>query len=109
MTDDREALGRLVRRVWTDWALEQADPKPSWLDTWSELDDGQREVDMRIGAAVAKAERERIAALLQAQADREQEAADAFPGDPGFIGAARASRVAVLIAKGEVGGEGLMP
>ena len=35
---DREALGRLVRQVWMDWAREQPDPKPSWLAGWDELD-----------------------------------------------------------------------
>jgi hypothetical protein len=51
----REDLGRLVRQTWVDWAREQPDPKPSWLMPWEDLDDGQREVDMRIGEAVATA------------------------------------------------------
>ncbi|HEY3652365.1 MAG TPA: hypothetical protein VGL33_30655 [Streptosporangiaceae bacterium] len=51
--DDRERLGRIVRETWVAWALEQPDAKPSWLVRWEELDDGQREVDMRIGEAVA--------------------------------------------------------
>ena len=51
--DRREALGRRVREVWVQWAREQPDPKPSWLVGWDELDDGQREVDMRIGEALA--------------------------------------------------------
>jgi hypothetical protein len=54
-----------VRRIWVDWAAGQPDPKPSWLIGWGDLDDGQREVDMRIGAGVAAAERARIAALLR--------------------------------------------
>jgi hypothetical protein len=54
---DREALGRLVREVWVEWAREQPDPKPSWLVPWEDLDDGQREVDMRIGEVIASAER----------------------------------------------------
>ena len=53
MADDREPLGRIVRETWVAWAKEQPDPKPSWLTGWDELDDGQREVDMRIGSAVA--------------------------------------------------------
>jgi hypothetical protein len=52
--DPREPLGRLVRDTWVTWAREQPNPKPSWLAPWDELDDGQREVDMRIGAAVAE-------------------------------------------------------
>lgn len=52
MTDSREALGRLVRETWVEWAREQPDPKPSWLVPWEDLDEGQREVDMRIGEAV---------------------------------------------------------
>ena len=59
-----ETLGRLVRDAWVAWAREQPDPKPSWLVGWDDLDDGQREVDMRIGQAiaaqVAAAEREAI-------------------------------------------------
>jgi len=60
MTDPREPLGRLVREVWVEWAREQSDARPSWLAGWDDLDDGQREVDMRIGAAVASAAREQI-------------------------------------------------
>lgn len=65
----RVALGMLVRAVWVAWAREQPDAKPSWLAGWAELDDGQREVDCRIGEAVAEAERERIALDLRARAD----------------------------------------
>lgn len=36
------------------WARTQPEPKPSWLLTWSKIDNGQREVDMQIGEAVAK-------------------------------------------------------
>lgn len=54
----REALGRLVREAWVAWAREQPGPKPSWLVPWEDLDEGQREVDMRIGEAVAAAQRE---------------------------------------------------
>lgn len=53
----REDLGRLVRETWVAWAGEQPGPKPSWMTGWDELDDGQREVDMRIGEAVAANER----------------------------------------------------
>jgi len=65
----REQLGRIVRETWVAWAQEQPDPKPGWLLGWDELnDEGQREVDMRIGEAVAKAaradERARIRSLL---------------------------------------------
>jgi NTP pyrophosphatase (non-canonical NTP hydrolase) len=56
-TDPRELLGRLVRAVFVAWAREQPGPKPSWLTEWDELDKGQREVDMRIGAALAAAGR----------------------------------------------------
>lgn len=60
----REELGRVVRGVWVTWAREQADARHSWLVPWDDLDDGQREVDMRIGEAVAAVERERIMAGL---------------------------------------------
>lgn len=48
--EPRELLGRVVRDVWVRWAKEQPDPKTSWLLGWDELDGGQQEVDMRIGA-----------------------------------------------------------
>lgn len=51
----REALGRVVREAWVQWAREQPDPKPGWLTPWETLDADQREVDMRIGEAVAAA------------------------------------------------------
>jgi len=63
---DRELLGRAVRAIWVDWAAEQPDPTPSWLLGWDELDDGQREVDMRIGAGVEAVVRDEIAARLTA-------------------------------------------
>jgi hypothetical protein len=53
----REQLGRIVREAWVEWAREQPGAKPSWLTGWDDLDKGQREADMRIGEAVAKAAR----------------------------------------------------
>ena len=50
----REALGRLVRDTWTTWAREQPDPKPHWLTSWDNLDQEQREVDMRIGEVLTR-------------------------------------------------------
>jgi hypothetical protein len=52
-TANREDLGRAVRDAWVAWAREQDNPKDSWLVGWDELDEGQREVDMRIGEALA--------------------------------------------------------
>ena len=56
----REQRGQTVRETWVAWAKRQRAPKRSWLIGWDDLDDGQREVDMLIGDAVAAAERERI-------------------------------------------------
>lgn len=61
----REQLGRLVRQTWVQWASKQPDPKPSWLLPWDELEGSQREADMRIGEAVAAAERDRLLAALR--------------------------------------------
>lgn len=52
MADVREPFGRRLREIWVKWASEQPDPKSSWLLPWDELDDGQKEVDMRMGAAL---------------------------------------------------------
>lgn len=48
----RDALGRVVRRAWIVWALEQPDPKTSWLVPFDLLSEPDKEVDRRIGAAV---------------------------------------------------------
>ena len=53
--EPRELVGRMVRQIWVEWAQQQPNPKPSWLLPWDELDTGQREVDMRIGAALFSA------------------------------------------------------
>lgn len=45
----REELGRHVRKIWIDWARQQPSPKPSWLLSWEELSEPDREVDRRIG------------------------------------------------------------
>lgn len=47
-----ESLGRLVRHVWVEWARRQPNPKPSWLVPWEKLAKPDRDVDMRIGAAL---------------------------------------------------------
>lgn len=56
MTDQhRERLGKFVRDIWVTAVRELIpDPKLSWVEPWETLPDPfQREVDMRIGAAVA--------------------------------------------------------
>lgn len=50
---DRETLGKLVREVWVEFAKEQHDPNPSHLVGWDDLDEANKEVDMRIGERVA--------------------------------------------------------
>ena len=50
--DIRERQGRRVREIWVAWAMEQPDPKPSWLVPWDELGEADKEVDRRIGAAL---------------------------------------------------------
>lgn len=49
----REALGAIVRGVWIKWAKEQPSPKPSWLVPWEGLSEPDKEVDRRIGVALA--------------------------------------------------------
>lgn len=50
---DPEFLGRLVRMTWREWAGEQPNVKASWLTLWEDLTDAERDVDRRIGMAVA--------------------------------------------------------
>jgi hypothetical protein len=61
MPDDREPYGRLVHEQRRAWIA--AHPGKFYAVLWEERDSGQRELDMRIGAAVAAAERERIREL----------------------------------------------
>lgn len=51
---DRETLGRIVRKVWIDWAKEQPSPKDSWLVPWEGLAEPDKEVDRRIGETIAR-------------------------------------------------------
>ena len=107
MADDDRTLGQILHEA--RQAGGEQRPRPMPVEDWAERDPRLQALDEQMAESVAAEVRKQIAAALQAQADREQEALDAFPGDPGFIGAARAARVAVLIAKGEISGEGLMP
>jgi hypothetical protein len=45
----RDTLGRLVRQIWVHWALEQPNPKASWVLPWEKLAEPDKEVDRRIG------------------------------------------------------------
>lgn len=54
MDIDRETLGREVRRVWIEFCLENGDTKPSHLASWEEMTEPEREVDRRIGEAIAR-------------------------------------------------------
>ena len=55
MTDDREALGRIVNETRVAFAAEQEDDRGArwFIRPWEERAPGQRELDMRIGSAVA--------------------------------------------------------
>ena len=103
----KPSLGEVLHRV--RQAARAGRPRPWPPEEWADRLPELQALDEAMAAAVATAERDRIIALLQAQADREREAADAFPADPGLTGAARAAENAVRIAKGDAGGEGLMP
>lgn len=49
----REELGQLVRKIWIEWAGEQAANGPvsrGWLLPWDQMSEDDREVDRRIGA-----------------------------------------------------------
>lgn len=49
---DRDSLGRRVREVWVEWAKRQPNPKPSWLVSYDELSEADKEADRCIGAAL---------------------------------------------------------
>ena len=49
---DPNDLGRIVRNAWIEWAKEQPNPKPSWLVPYDELNQADKDADIRIGQAV---------------------------------------------------------
>ena len=55
MTDPREALGRIVNETRIAFAAEQEDERGAkwFIRPWEERAPSQRELDMRIGSAVA--------------------------------------------------------
>lgn len=67
----RELLGKKVRRIWIDWANEQADPKPSWLVPWERLSDRYRDVDIRIGVELYLSGRDSAGVLSALRAPEE--------------------------------------
>lgn len=50
--DLRNALGRRVREVWIEWAKTQPNPKPSWLVSYDDLSEADKEADRCIGSAL---------------------------------------------------------
>lgn len=61
---EQERLGRIVRNVWIAWAIEQPNPKPSWLLPWEGLTEPERDVDRRIAWALVSVYRPLMLALL---------------------------------------------
>lgn len=52
---DDNKLGKIVRDAWITWAMEQPNPKPSWLVPYEELSQADKDADIRIGRAVEAA------------------------------------------------------
>jgi hypothetical protein len=67
---ERDRLGQLVRSAWEDWAWAQpdVDTHPSWTAPYDLLPERDREVNRRIGEAVAADVRGRCADELRAHA-----------------------------------------
>lgn len=49
---DRDVLGRAVREAWVRWAESQPNPKPSWLLSYDDLPESDKEADRQIGEHV---------------------------------------------------------
>jgi hypothetical protein len=49
MKTNREELGKAVRKIWIEWAKQQPVIKESWLYTWENLSEPDKEVDRQIG------------------------------------------------------------
>jgi hypothetical protein len=85
MPDPREPLGRLVHDTRLACEAERAALEGRLrfnLEPWERRTYEQQETDMRIGAAVAAAERERLAAVIQP--DQFRMLADWFDTDDEF-------------------------
>lgn len=85
MPDDREPLGRLVHETRLACEAERAELEGRQrfnLEPWERRTYDQQETDMRIGAAVAAAERERLAAVIPP--DQFRMLADWFDTDDEF-------------------------
>ncbi len=52
-TTNREDGGRAVRTAWIQWAKTQENPKPSWLTSWEQLAESDKEADRCIWDAIA--------------------------------------------------------
>lgn len=50
-----EVLGEMVRNVWIRWAKLQPNPKESWLVTYHELPEPDKQVDRWIGEEICRA------------------------------------------------------
>ena len=50
--DSRDTLGRVVRTAWVKWANTQPNPKPTWLTSFDDLSEPDKEADRQIGEAV---------------------------------------------------------
>jgi hypothetical protein len=51
---DRDTLGRFVREAWVRWANKQPNPKPTWLLSYDDLGESDKEADRQIGESVAR-------------------------------------------------------
>jgi hypothetical protein len=52
VASNREEGGELVRLAWIRWAKQQPQPKASWLVSWENLPEPDREADRQIWDAV---------------------------------------------------------
>jgi hypothetical protein len=82
-TDPREPYGRIVHGV--RLAFNADLPHPRGVLPWEEREAGQQEMDMRIGAAVAAAERERAEAELAGVREALKRHAHAFTDPKGAV------------------------
>lgn len=53
IANNREEGGRLVREAWIKWALTTHFPKPTWLVSWEDLPEPDREADRCIWDAIS--------------------------------------------------------
>lgn len=88
---DRETLGREVREAWVRWAVEQPSPKASWLVSYDQLSEPDKEADRQIGEHIAGYCHAALPAAQAELASLRSKLSEAEAGGSGIYAASKAA------------------